>query len=150
MPRFRPAPASPSPSEPHLHFGSPNSIVMDRSPRSESLYPAKKPRLPAQFRVSNRTPHSSAAFYPPPCGLRVKTEHPSDTVLLWRQQTESGHDLNLERSMPFMNRLPLPSPPCRSVFQKSGTSLTSERYTKIWIQLINQMERSNSIAAGLQ
>ena len=49
-----------------------------------------------------------------------------------------------------MNRLTLPSPPCRSVFQKSGTSLTSERYTKIWIQLINQMERSNSIAAGLQ
>ena len=49
-----------------------------------------------------------------------------------------------------MNRLPLPTPSCRSVFRKSETPLTAERYTKIWIQLINQMERSSSIAAGLQ
>ncbi len=49
-----------------------------------------------------------------------------------------------------MNRLPLPTPSCRSVFRKSETPMTAERYTKIWIQLINQMERSSSIAAGLQ
>ena len=49
-----------------------------------------------------------------------------------------------------MNRLPLPTPSCRSVFRKSETPLTAERYTKIWIQLINQMERSSSIAAGLR
>ena len=49
-----------------------------------------------------------------------------------------------------MNRFPLPTSSCRSVFPKSETPLTAERYTKIWIQLINQMERSSSIAAGLQ
>ena len=48
-----------------------------------------------------------------------------------------------------MNRLPIPAPSCRSVFRKPETSLT-ERYTKISIQLFNQMEHSNSIAAGLQ
>ena len=49
-----------------------------------------------------------------------------------------------------MNRLPLPTPSSRSVFRESETPLTAERYTKIWIQLINQMEHSNFIAAGLQ
>ena len=47
-----------------------------------------------------------------------------------------------------MNRLPIPTPSCRSVFRKPKTSLTAERYTKISIQLFNQMEHSNSIAAG--
>ena len=47
-----------------------------------------------------------------------------------------------------MNRLPIPTPSCRSVFRKPKTSLTAERYTKISIQLFNQMEYSNSIAAG--
>ena len=42
-----------------------------------------------------------------------------------------------------MNRLP-PTPSCRSVFRKSETPLTAERYTKIWIQLINQMECSRA------
>lgn len=42
----------------------------------------------------------------------------------------------------------LPPPSCRSVFQKSGTPLTTERYTQFWIRLINQIERSNSAAAG--
>ena len=49
-----------------------------------------------------------------------------------------------------MNRLPIPAPSCRSVFRKPETSLTAARYTKISIQLFNQMEHSNSIAAGLQ
>ena len=43
-----------------------------------------------------------------------------------------------------MNRLPIPTPSCRSVFRKSETPLTAERYTKIWIQLINQMERKDA------
>ena len=49
-----------------------------------------------------------------------------------------------------MNRLPIPTPSCRSVFRKPETSLTAERYTQISMQLFNQMEHSNSIAAGLQ
>ena len=36
---------------------------------------------------------------------------------------------------------------CRSVFQASTVPL-SERYTKIWVRLINQIERTNSIASG--
>lgn len=38
---------------------------------------------------------------------------------------------------------------CRSVFQTSTVPF-SERYTKLWIRLINQIERSNHIASGLQ
>ena len=49
-----------------------------------------------------------------------------------------------------MNRLPLPTSSCRSVFRKSETPLTAERSPKIWTPLINQMERSSSIAVGLQ
>ena len=48
-----------------------------------------------------------------------------------------------------MNRLPIPAPSCRSVFRKPETSLTAERYTKISIQLFNQMEHSNSHKSGL-
>lgn len=39
---------------------------------------------------------------------------------------------------------------CRSVFRESISPLTMERYTQLWIQLINQIERTNSIASGLQ
>lgn len=39
---------------------------------------------------------------------------------------------------------------CRSVFRDSDTPLTAEQYTQLWIRLINQIERSNTAAAGIQ
>lgn len=33
---------------------------------------------------------------------------------------------------------------CHSVFLESDASPTSERYTQLWIQLINRMERANA------
>lgn len=41
--------------------------------------------------------------------------------------------------------MPMNGPPCRSVFQ---APLTIQRYTQVWIKLINQMERTRT-AAGL-
>lgn len=36
---------------------------------------------------------------------------------------------------------------CQSVFRDTENALTPERYTKIWIQLINQIEKSKEIVA---
>ncbi len=49
-----------------------------------------------------------------------------------------------------MDRLSPPSPSCRSVFREPDKPLTAEGYTKLWVQLIQQMERSSAAAAGLQ
>lgn len=37
---------------------------------------------------------------------------------------------------------------CRSVFRDSLPPLTSERYTQLWVRLINQIERTNTAASG--
>lgn len=39
---------------------------------------------------------------------------------------------------------------CRSVFRDSVSPLTMERYTQLWIQMINQIERTSATASGLQ
>lgn len=39
---------------------------------------------------------------------------------------------------------------CRSVFRDCVSPLSMERYTKLWIRLINQIERTNTAASGLQ
>lgn len=42
----------------------------------------------------------------------------------------------------------LPSSACRSVFRKSAEASTAERYTQLWITLINQMERDKQILSA--
>lgn len=39
---------------------------------------------------------------------------------------------------------------CRSVFRDSVSPLTKKRYTRLWIQMINQIERTTATASGLQ
>ena len=41
-------------------------------------------------------------------------------------------------------------PICRSVFQKGAPSTTTEKYTQIWITLINQIEKSKKVLAELR
>ena len=41
-------------------------------------------------------------------------------------------------------------PVCRSVFQKSEPTTTTEKYTQIWITLINQIEKSKEALAELR
>lgn len=36
---------------------------------------------------------------------------------------------------------------CRSIFKNAENALTPEHYTKIWIQLINQLEKSKETVA---
>lgn len=36
---------------------------------------------------------------------------------------------------------------CRSVFKDPKNTLTSERYTNMWIRLINQLEKSKETVA---
>ena len=40
-----------------------------------------------------------------------------------------------------------PAPPCRSIFRKTPTK---EKYTTLWIALIDQIERSKKILAGVK
>ena len=41
-------------------------------------------------------------------------------------------------------------PICRSVFQKGAPTTTTERYTQVWIALINQIEKSKEALAKLR
>ena len=41
-------------------------------------------------------------------------------------------------------------PICRSVFQKGAPTTTTEKYTQIWITLINQIEKSKEVLAELR
>ena len=41
-------------------------------------------------------------------------------------------------------------PICRSVFQKGAPTTTTEKYTQIWITLINQIEKSKEALAKLR
>ena len=41
-------------------------------------------------------------------------------------------------------------PICRSVFQKGAPTTTTEKYTQIWITLINQIEKSKELLAELR
>lgn len=40
--------------------------------------------------------------------------------------------------------------PCRSVFREGAQATTTERYTKIWITLINQIEKSKAVLAEVR
>jgi len=40
------------------------------------------------------------------------------------------------------------SPPCRSVFLGNAAATTTEKYTTLWITLINQMEQAKKVLAG--
>ena len=43
------------------------------------------------------------------------------------------------------------SPPsCCSVFLEGAAAASAEKYTQLWIQLINQIERSKQILAGIR
>ncbi len=39
---------------------------------------------------------------------------------------------------------------CHSVFKNGGMQTTKRDYTRIWIELINQIERRKGVAAGLE
>ena len=41
-------------------------------------------------------------------------------------------------------------PICRSVFQKDAPTTTTEKYTQIWITLINQIEKSKEVLTELR
>ena len=41
-------------------------------------------------------------------------------------------------------------PICRSVFQKGAPTTTTEKYTQIWITLINQIEKSKKVLAEVR
>ena len=41
-------------------------------------------------------------------------------------------------------------PVCRSVFQAGAPTTTREKYTQIWITLINQIEKSKEVLAELR
>ena len=49
-----------------------------------------------------------------------------------------------------MNKESSPPPPCRSVFREGAAATTTEKYTDLWIALINQMERGKKILAGMK
>ena len=38
---------------------------------------------------------------------------------------------------------------CKSIFY-SGEATTKERYTQVWIRLIDQLEKSKSVLTGIQ
>lgn len=44
-----------------------------------------------------------------------------------------------------MSRLSAALPPCRSVFRGNAAATTSEKYTQLWITLINRMERDRQV-----
>lgn len=39
---------------------------------------------------------------------------------------------------------------CQSVFRSGESSITREQYTQVWIRLINQIEKSKEILAGVR
>lgn len=39
---------------------------------------------------------------------------------------------------------------CRSVFREGAPTTTTEKYTQIWISLINQIEKSKQVLAELR
>ena len=41
-------------------------------------------------------------------------------------------------------------PVCRSVFQKGASTTTTEKYTQIWITLINRIEKNKEVLAELR
>ncbi len=49
-----------------------------------------------------------------------------------------------------MNQDAVVTPTCRSVFLKGTRDTTTERYTKVWITLINQIEKSKQVLAELR
>lgn len=46
-----------------------------------------------------------------------------------------------------MNQTSMLPSPCRSVFQQGAPGTTTEKYTQIWIRLINQIEKSKATLA---
>lgn len=49
-----------------------------------------------------------------------------------------------------MNQATSAVPDCRSVFQKGASVTTSEKYTQIWITLINQIEKGKAVLAEIR
>ena len=49
-----------------------------------------------------------------------------------------------------MNQATNAIPICRSVFQKGVPTTTTEKYTQIWITLINQIEKSKEVLTELR
>lgn len=49
-----------------------------------------------------------------------------------------------------MRTVPKYNQNCRSVFRDCVSPLSMERYTKLWIRMINQIERTNITASGLR
>ena len=49
-----------------------------------------------------------------------------------------------------MNQATSAVPICRSVFQKGEPTTTTEKYTQIWITLINQIEKSKKVLAEVR
>ena len=49
-----------------------------------------------------------------------------------------------------MNQAANAIPICRSVFQKGAPTTTTERYTQVWITLINQIEKGKKVLAEVR
>ena len=49
-----------------------------------------------------------------------------------------------------MERTAISQAACVSIFRESEAPLTVERYTQLWIRLINQIEQSRAAAAGIR
>lgn len=47
-----------------------------------------------------------------------------------------------------MSEQQIQNPICKSIF-KSGKNITKDHFTKIWIELINKLEKSKSVSQKL-
>lgn len=47
-----------------------------------------------------------------------------------------------------MNQAAATAAACHSVFRQGAETTTSESYTKLWIELINQIERDKAVLSG--
>ena len=60
------------------------------------------------------------------------------------------HRIKFNRRDFFMDKSTTVIPICRSVFQKDAPTTTTEKYTQIWITLINQIEKSKKVLAEVR
>lgn len=79
-----------------------------------------------------------------PCIAAVHTDQTISIFILYEIKCKKQEEVI------FMKYPPNCTHNCRSVFRDSVSPLTKERYTRLWIQMINQIERTTATASGLQ
>lgn len=57
---------------------------------------------------------------------------------------------SLNKEASTMERTAISQAACVSIFREGEAPLTVERYTQLWIRLINQIEQSRAAAAGIR